>query len=189
MDSILLASNTSTTLYLLSSLFQYQQFEKISTASNGGECRRMLLDNEYDLLIIDSPLSDEFGSDLALHAAEKSDTGIILLCPSEKFYDVCGQVEDAGIFTISKPANPDFLYQGVRLLSAARKRVLKLQNENLKLQNKIEEMRLVDRAKCILIQYLNMTENQAHKYVEKQAMDFRQSRTVIAKKILQTYEM
>ncbi|HOS30746.1 MAG TPA: ANTAR domain-containing protein [Treponemataceae bacterium] len=34
-----------------------------------------------------------------------------------------------------------------------------------------------------------MTENQAHKYIEKQAMDFRQSRSTIAKKILQTYEM
>lgn len=189
MDSILLASNTSTTLAMLSSLFQYQQFEIVCTASSGSECRRILLDNEFDLLIIDSPLPDEFGTDLAFHASEKSDTGIILLCPSEKFYDVCSQVEDAGVFTISKPASPDFLYQSVRLLTASRKRVQKLQSENIKLQNKIEEMRLVDRAKCILIQYLNMTENQAHKYLEKQAMDFRQSRSTIAKKILQTYEM
>jgi response regulator NasT len=98
-------------------------------------------------------------------------------------------VEDAGVFTISKPASPEFLYQSVRLLTAARKRVMSLQHENVKLQNKIDEMRLVDRAKCILIQYLNMTENQAHKYIEKQAMDFRQSRSTIAKKILQTYEM
>lgn len=189
MDSILLASNTSTTLSMLSSLFQFQQFEKVCTAASGSECRRMLLENDFDLLIIDSPLPDEFGTDLALHAADNSDTGIILLCPSEKFYDVCPQVEDAGVFTISKPAGPDFLYQSVRLLTAARKRVMNLQHENVKLQNKIEEMRLVDRAKCILIQYLNMTEKQAHKYIEKQAMDFRQSRSTIAKKILQTYEM
>ncbi len=189
MDSILLASNTNTTLSMLSSLFQLQQFEIVSTASNGSECRRTLLENEFDLLIIDSPLPDEFGTDLALHVAEKFDTGIILLCASDKFYDVCAQVEDSGVFTISKPTNPEFLYQSVRLLTASRKRVQKLQSENSKLQNKIEEMRLVDRAKFILIQYLNMTENQAHKYIEKQAMDFRQSRNAIAKKILQTYEM
>ena len=47
---------------------------------------------------------------------------------------------------------------------------------------------MVDRAKCILIQYLNMTEPQAHRYIEKQAMDLRVSRREIAQGILQTYE-
>jgi response regulator NasT len=63
-----------------------------------------------------------------------------------------------------------------------------LENENNKLQKKIEAIRLVDRAKCVLIQYLNMTEPQAHRYIEKQAMDLRQSRVATAENILKTYE-
>ena len=63
---------------------------------------------------------------------------------------------------------------------------LKFQNQ--KLQNKLEEIRLIDRAKCVLIQYLNMTEQQAHRYIEKQSMDLRQSRVVTAESILKTYE-
>ena len=62
------------------------------------------------------------------------------------------------------------------------------ENENFKLQRKIEEIRLIDRAKCILIQYLQMTEPQAHKYIEKQAMNLRQSRVQMAESILKTYE-
>ena len=49
-------------------------------------------------------------------------------------------------------------------------------------------MRLVDRAKCALIQYRQMTEPEAHKYIERQAMDTRQSRRRIAEDILQTFE-
>ena len=63
---------------------------------------------------------------------------------------------------------------------------LKFQNQ--KPQNKLEEIRLIDRAKCVLIQYLNMTEQQAHRYIEKQSMDLRQSRVVTAESILKTYE-
>ena len=63
---------------------------------------------------------------------------------------------------------------------------LKFQNQ--KLQNKLKEIRLIDRAKCVLIQYLNMTEQQAHRYIEKQSMDLRQSRVVTAESILKTYE-
>ena len=52
----------------------------------------------------------------------------------------------------------------------------------------VREVRLVARAKCILMQYLNMTEAQAHRYIEKQAMDMRLSRLNVAENILKTYE-
>ena len=58
----------------------------------------------------------------------------------------------------------------------------------MKLQKKIEEIRLVDRAKCVLIQYLNMTEAEAHRYIEKQAMDMRKTKKTIAENILNTYD-
>lgn len=63
-----------------------------------------------------------------------------------------------------------------------------MQNENDLLRQKIEDIRLVDRAKCVLIEYLKMSEAQAHKYIEKQAMDLRQTRQEVATAILKTYE-
>jgi AmiR/NasT family two-component response regulator len=58
----------------------------------------------------------------------------------------------------------------------------------VQLQLKIEEIRLVNRAKAILIQYLKMTEQEAHKYIEKQAMDLRITKREVATSILNTYE-
>ncbi|MFA6841361.1 MAG: ANTAR domain-containing protein, partial [Sphaerochaetaceae bacterium] len=69
-----------------------------------------------------------------------------------------------------------------------RRRLVSLRSENSKLQRKIEEIKLVDRAKWALIQYLHMNEQQAHRYIEKQAMDLRQSRRDVAERIIKTYE-
>jgi response regulator NasT len=188
MDSVLIVSNTNATLGILADLLKLQPFARIVATQNGNESRRTLINDEFDLIIIDTPLPDEYGDNFALHAAESTDAGIILISKAETLYDMNEMVEDAGVFVIPKPVSPDFFYQAVRLLFASRKRVRKLQDENQILQNKLQEIRVIDRAKCILIQYLNMTEMQAHHYIEKQAMDLRQSKLITSENILKTYD-
>ncbi len=188
MDSVLIVSNTPTTLEIISDMLNSQMFSRIATIQNGAEARRDIMNSEYDLIIIDTPLPDELGDDLALHAAEATSAGIILIVNSDILLEVSANVEDEGVFVLPKPVAPEFFYQAAKLLTASRRRVMMLEDENKKLQQKISEIRLVDRAKCILIQYLNMTEAQAHRYIEKQAMDRRQSRVVTAQDILKTYE-
>ena len=61
-------------------------------------------------------------------------------------------------------------------------------SENAALHNKLSELRLVNRAKCVLIQYLGIGEAQAHRYIEKQAMDQRVSKRGLAEIIIKTYE-
>ena len=53
---------------------------------------------------------------------------------------------------------------------------------------KIEDIRIVDRAKLILISFMSMSEKEAHRYIEKQAMDLRVTRRAVAEGILKTYE-
>ena len=188
MDSVLIASNTNETLGMLSSLLTSQSFSRMVTASSSGEARRNLLESSFELIIIDSPLSDEMGNDFALHSAETTDAGIILIVREDQLYNIGSDLEDSGVFVLPKPISPEFFFQATKLLTASRRRLKKLESENAKLQQKIQEIRLVDRAKCSLIQYLNMTEQQAHRHIEKQAMDLRQNRVVVAENILKMYE-
>ena len=53
----------------------------------------------------------------------------------------------------------------------------------------MEDIRLVDRAKCILISQMDMREEEAHRYLEKQAMDRRTTKRAVAEGILKTYEI
>ena len=49
------------------------------------------------------------------------------------------------------------------------------------------EIRLVNRAKWLLITELKMEEPQAHRFIEKQAMDRCVSRRAVAEEIIRTY--
>jgi response regulator NasT len=63
-----------------------------------------------------------------------------------------------------------------------------MQKENRELRLKIEDIRIIDRAKCVLISRLNLSEEEAHRAIEKQAMDMRTPKRAIAEGILKTYE-
>ena len=51
-----------------------------------------------------------------------------------------------------------------------------------------DDIRIINRAKYILMEYLSMTEPQAHKYLEKQAMDMRLTKIEVAENLLSTYD-
>ena len=50
-------------------------------------------------------------------------------------------------------------------------------------------MKVIDRAKFCLIQYLNLSEEQAHRHIQKLAMDTRRTQRDIAEDILRTYSL
>lgn len=51
----------------------------------------------------------------------------------------------------------------------------------------MEEIRIVNRAKWILISEIKMDEADAHRYIEKQAMDRCVSKREVAESIIKTY--
>ena len=188
MESVLIISSSDKSLNFLFDLLKATSYSQITIAKSGGEARRLVNQNDYDIVIINTPLSDEFGHELALSVTEKSNSGIILMVRNEIADDISAKVEKFGVFVVAKPISLPFFHQALKLVSASRQRMMGLETKNIALKSKIEEIRLVDRAKCVLIQYLNMTEPQAHRYIEKQAMDMRQTKREIAQCILKTYE-
>lgn len=187
-ESVLIASSSDKGNESLSQLLKSTAYTEITIAHNGGEARRILNQAEFDLVIVIAPLSDEFGHDLCIMLSNKSTCGIILIVKNEIADDISAKVEVFGIFVVPRPLNKQFFYQALKLLETSRKRIIGLKDENTRLQTKIDDIRLIDRSKCVLIQYLGMTEQQAHRYIEKQAMDMRLSRKEIAEGILKTYE-
>lgn len=185
----LLVGSSEKSQALLQSLLSGTGFSQCMLAQNGAEARRMLAQGEYALVIINTPLTDEPGIELAVKTAQSTLAGVILLVKAEMADIVSQKVEESGVLVVAKPVARQLFDQALRLSMTARNRMLILQNQNEKLQKKIEEMRMVDRAKCALIQYLRMTEQQAHRHIEKQAMDTRQTKMQVARDIVNTYEM
>ena len=75
----------------------------------------------------------------------------------------------------------------VQLLSEA-SRLRLLHRKTSTLQRKLDDARLVSRAKMLLMTHLQMSEEEAHRYIEKTSMDSGEARRNIAARIIHTYE-
>ena len=188
MDQALIVSGSTKGGEALAGLLAGQPYDRVLVVNSGSQARRKLNEGFFGLVLINLPLPDEYGLELALSAAETTEAGILLLVRQELAEETAFKTEDYGIFVVPKPFSQPFFYQSLHLVRAFRRRLAFLKQENSRLQQKLEDIKIIDRAKPALIQYLNMTEPQAHKYIEKQAMDTRLSRRQVALGILQTYD-
>ncbi|MCD8095969.1 MAG: ANTAR domain-containing protein [Ruminococcus sp.] len=189
MERVLIASSgekaTSVIVGLVKETYPNCQQAVVNT---GSETRRSIAQNDYDAVLINSPLSDEYGHELAEHITQSTLSGCIMIVKAENSDEVSYSLEDYGVAVISKPINKKAFYDCLHLVNASRKRMLGLQKENIKLHKRLEELRTINRAKFALMQYLNFTETQAHRYLEKQAMDMRCTKLEVAKEVIKTYE-
>ena len=189
MNSVFVVSKKKKGVKILCSLVKEAvSVWEIQTASTANQAREYLEEHDCDLTVIDSPLSDEAGFSLACETAEKTNSACIVIARQDADVNVLVKLEEKGIAVISKPINKEYFFRTVRVVNSLRKRYLGIYEENERLQDELETVRLANRAKCALIQYLRMTEKQAHRYLEKQAMDMRMTIKDTALQIIKTYE-
>jgi len=185
--SVLVVSSSEQGADFIRKLLDSTKYESVTVFKNAGEARRRLIGSSFDIVIINTPLSDEFGHELAMSTADNS-SGTILIVKNQVFDEISNKMEKFGIMTLSKPLSAGLFQQTLSLIHATRERVKRVEKENINLRTKIDEIRIINRAKCVLMEYLKMSEPEAHKYLEKQAMDMRSTKYKIAEKILKTYE-
>ncbi len=155
---------------------------------NGPQAKRIILDYDFDVCIINGPIGGTAGEELAIDIAEKNICQVILFVKAQYLEEIAANVEDYGVITVSKPINKQLFWQALKLARVAQRRINMAQKESAKLEKKLEDMKVISRAKLLLIINENLTEQDAHKYIEKQAMDLRQMRIDIAKEIIRKYE-
>ena len=169
--SVLAVSASLKFVETLRTLLPEGRYGPVTVLHDAAAARRALAENSYDLVLINTPLPDEFGTRLALDACESSSAGVLLLVKAEHCPDIEAQVSAHGVLTLAKPTSAQLFAQTLRLLCITRERLRGMEKKAVTLQEKMEEIRLVNRAKWLLIEELKMTEQEAHRYIEKQAMD------------------
>lgn len=158
------------------------------TVTNVAAARRALMDRDFDLIIVNTPLPDEFGGNFAIDAATESNSGVLVFASADIYDELSAKTEDYGILVLSKPTTKSEVKRSVALLCATQARIRKYEEKQQSFEDKIKEIRVINHAKWLLIEKEQMTEAQAHKAIEKEAMDKRQSKLTIAERIIDTYE-
>ena len=159
-------------------------FWPVTTVKSVGEARRTLLGTAFDLILVNAPLPDDLGVSFAMEACAESDAGVLLLIKSELYEETYCRVLPAGVITLPKPTSLTMMSQSLRVLCAVRERLRGVRQHQATVEEKMEELRLVNRAKWLLIQRENMTEAEAHRWITRQAMEQRVGKKEIAERVI-----
>lgn len=185
--SVLIVSAAENLNASLRGLLPDSKFSPIVFARSVGAARRALLERAFDFVIINAPLPDDDGAHLAIDVCAKSNSAALLLVKSELYHEVNDKTAEHGVFLLSKPVSKSMVLQALDWMTATRERLRKLEKKTVSIEEKMQEIRLVNRAKWLLIDKQGMTEADAHRYIEKRAMDRCATRREIAEEIIKAY--
>lgn len=186
--SLMLVSASSKTAEFISHVLSPDRFSPILAVQSASEARRAMTDSLFDIVLIRPPLPDDLGMRLAEDLVRYETTGVLLLVGAEQYEQISRQAEDLGIMILARPVDKHIIQQALGLLVSMKSRLRKLERRAETLQAKMEEIRLVNRAKLILVERLSMSESEAHRFIEKNAMDRCVKRREVAEGIIGTYE-
>ena len=180
--ALIVSAGASSNEYISARLTELGYARPIIVPS-AAEARRRMLESDFELIVVNSPLPDEFGHELCADAVEKTDAGVIFLAKAAAAEQLLTPLSEEGVLLVTKPFSNTFFLQAIHMAAASNHRLLLLRQENQRMQEK-----LVSRAKCCLIELGHMTEAEAHRYIEKKAMDTRRDRAEVAQEILDSYD-
>lgn len=185
--SILLVSSSEKFNAALSSVFAAVSFSPVVTVGSVSAAERKIAERSFDAILINSPLTDDPGVRFAIDCSSRSSIPVLLLIKSELHEEMAARVTPYGVCTLPKPVSRASMTQGLRWMAAIRERLRRFEKKIVPLEDKMEEIRLVNRAKWLLITELKLSEPDAHHYIEKRAMDQCVSKKEVAKDIIKIY--
>ena len=187
MERALIISHGEKSVDFFKQVLKTTPIHHITVLSTCNEARLLMLEQEFDIVLINAPLKDETGEQLALHTITKGISQVILVAPVEIYNEIFLSCTQNGILTLNKPISKTNLWSAIQLAQATRVNIKQAQQNNKNLQQKINDIRFVDKAKRVLIETRGMDENEAHHYIEKKAMNTRLSKRAVAEGILRSY--
>ena len=185
MENVLIISSRKSSAEGLS-VFMRDTFGcRIRTADTAQQAREIIsVNRSWELVMINMPLGDESGLELAKYVAEDTAASCVIFVKAEEAEKIMDTADRSSIIVIAKPFSRQTLYQILKAVDTALKRSWSLYEETVRLERKIEEIRLIDKAKFTLMQYRGMTEEEAHTYLEQYAMKNRKKKTIAASELI-----
>ena len=185
--SVLIVSAAESFNDALSALLPNSKYSPTHFVSNISAAKRALAERAFDFVIINSPLPDDIGTRFAIDTGNSKETVVLLMVRAELQEEIYDKVAEHGVFVLPKPTSKPTMAIALSWLSSAREKLRKTEKKTLSIEEKMEEIRIVNRAKWLLISELKMDEQGAHRYIEKQAMDRCISKRIVAEEIIKTY--
>ena len=158
-----------------------------SLTQSVASAKMMFNEQSFDIVFINAPLPDEDGVRFAVDRSAGK-CSVLLMVRNEYYPEIFMKVCPHGVFTLPKPPTRQLVMQAFDWLESSCERLRKLEKRSISLEEKMQEIRLVNRAKWLLISKDGLTEEEAHHRIEKLAMDRCITKREIAEYIIMTKE-
>lgn len=185
--SVLIVSASEKFQSGLRSLLPESAYSPIATAASVGAAERARNGQDFDFVFVNSPLPDDAGIRFAIDCCRAGGTVVLLFAAAALYDSIQSRVEKHGVFVLPRPVPRDAILRGLNWMTAARERLRSYEKKVQPVEEKMEEIRLVNRAKWLLISELKMSEPDAHHYITHQAMDRCCSKRTVAEEIIRLY--
>lgn len=185
--SMLIVSSSEKLGQALKEIFNGPVFTPVQSAASVSAARRAVAEKAFDFVIINASLTDDGSIPFAEDLAVSRQTVVLVLIHPERFEEAYVKLVRHGVFLLQKPVSRLILETVSGWLISARERIRMTEKQSLSIEEKMREIRLVNRAKWLLISELKMSEPDAHRFIEKQAMNLCISKRQMAEEIIRTY--
>ena len=172
----------------LSEMIGERKYYESSFENSVSSARRMLNEQSYDIVLVNAPLPDEDGVRFAVDRSAGK-CSVLLMVRNEYYPEIFTRVCPYGVYTMPKPPTKQLVSQAFDWLESSCERLRKLEKKSVTLEDKMQEIRLVNRAKWILISREGLTEDEAHHRIEKLAMDKCVTKREIAEEIIESEQI
>lgn len=158
--------------------------EIVGEAATGEEAVILAAQTEPDVVVMDIVMPDGDGIEAARRIAEQSPTPVVFLSGHFDEELLEGVVASGGLAYLLKPATSGQLQAALTLARERFREMKDLRDQTRRLEQALEARKLVTRAKGLLMRRHGLTEEEAHRRMQKEASRSNMKLVQLARAIL-----
>lgn len=168
----------------LKDLLRQHGYLVVAEAEDGRSTLQAAFRSQPDLIIMEGKIPGSKGLEVA-RLIEENRLAPVVLVTSHTHRELIEEAKFSSVYGyLTKPIDDNSLIPTIEMALATFKRLIRIEEENRKLRKKLEEKTLVERAKRLLMEKKGLSEQVAHRYLQKISMDQSCSLARVAQQVI-----
>lgn len=185
--SVLLVSSSEKFNHNTTSLLSSGIYIDLTISLDIEQAKRLIVERKFDIIVVNSPVGNDKGFNFILSLCDKEEYGILNIVNTTDYDEAYFRLHDYGVYVLSKPIDINLYIQTLRIICLTRDKINEIKTNTLSIKNKLDEIKLVGEAKILIVKNLNVSENEAHKLIEQNAMNLRITKKQSAEMFIKKY--
>jgi response regulator NasT len=159
-------------------------FDVVAEVGDGALAVAAVIEHKPDLVVMDIKMPNMDGLTAAEQMADQKVAIVLLTAFSQK--ELVDRANQAGAMAyVVKPFTPNDLMPAVEIALSRHSQLIALEHEISDLNERFETRKLVDRAKGLLNEKMNLSEPEAFRWIQKASMDRRLTMQEVAQTVIE----